>query len=139
MPMMGPPMMGHGGPQGPPKPLFPSAAPSTAASSPGMPSAPVGADFKPLTSQSQPTFSNATISAPPTTNNSSNNNNGDSSKSGSNLIATTGAASKIIHPQEDVSLEELMARMPKYQKSVPVKKDVPNMSPRQHTPTQAEV
>lgn len=36
-------------------------------------------------------------------------------------IATTGAASKIIHPAEDISLEEIKARHPKYAKSIPVK------------------
>lgn len=31
------------------------------------------------------------------------------------MIATTGTTSKIMHPPEDVSLEELRARKPKYQ------------------------
>lgn len=34
------------------------------------------------------------------------------------LISTTGASSKIIHPQEDISLEEIRARLPKYQTKV---------------------
>lgn len=33
-----------------------------------------------------------------------------------NTIAATGASSKIIHPQEDVSLEEIRAANPKYAK-----------------------
>lgn len=36
-------------------------------------------------------------------------------------IATTGAASKIIHPAEDISLEEIKARNPKYIRITPAK------------------
>jgi len=36
------------------------------------------------------------------------------------LINTTGAFSKIIHPQEDISLEEIRARLPQYQVQVSV-------------------
>ncbi|XP_022917009.1 BUB3-interacting and GLEBS motif-containing protein ZNF207 isoform X2 [Onthophagus taurus] len=105
MPMMPPPMMmqAQGGPA---KPLFPSAIPT---SSPGAPI--VGADFKPISS-------GATISAPPTTNNPSINGS-DGSKVPT--IATTGATSKIIHPAEDISLEEIKARQPKYARCMPSK------------------
>lgn len=61
-------------------------------------------------------FSNATISAPPTTNNPSNNGTVEAPKS--TLIATTGTTSKIMHPPEDISLEELRARKPKYNKKI---------------------
>lgn len=94
------------------KPLFPSAIP---VSSPGA--SIVGADFKPISA-------GATISAPPTTNSTpsgSNSNTGDSSKVGT--IATTGAASKIIHPSEDISLEEIRARQSRYQKTIHEKED----------------
>ncbi|XP_050302123.1 BUB3-interacting and GLEBS motif-containing protein ZNF207 [Anthonomus grandis grandis] len=96
-PMLPPHMMMQG--QGPPKPLFPSAVPS---SSPGA--AVVGADFKPINS-----VSGATISAPPTTHSA-----GPSDTSKINTIAATGASSKIIHPIEDISLEEIRSRNPKY-------------------------
>ncbi|CAG9817908.1 unnamed protein product [Phaedon cochleariae] len=100
-------MQGQGGP---PKPLFPSAIPT---SSPGGPGAPiVGADFKPISSA-------ATISAPPTTNTPG----GSGGDGKSNTIATSSATSKIIHPAEDVSLEELRARHPRYSRNVPSKVD----------------
>ncbi|KAJ8980981.1 hypothetical protein NQ317_013435 [Molorchus minor] len=102
MPMMPPGMQGmmHGQ-GGPAKPLFPSAIPT---SSPGGPSAPVvGADFKPISSA-------ATISAPPTTNTTPGGSSSDGSKV--STIATTGATSKIIHPSEDISLEEIRRGMP---------------------------
>ncbi|CAG9767292.1 unnamed protein product [Ceutorhynchus assimilis] len=100
MPHMMPPHMMMQGQPGPPKPLFPSAVPS---SSPGA--AIVGADFKPISS-------GATISAPPTTNTPG----GNVDLSKINTIAATGASSKILHPIEDVSLEEIRARHPKYSK-----------------------
>lgn len=104
---MVPPHMMMAGQGGPAKPLFPSAIPC---SSPGAPI--VGADFKPITS-------GATISAPPTTNTPSG--SGDASKVAT--IATTGAASKIIHPAEDISLEEIRARHPKYARTVAMKSE----------------
>lgn len=97
----------------PAKPLFPSAVP---VSSPGAPV--VGADFKPISA-------GATISAPPTTNStpsgSSSSTIGDSNKVGT--IATTGAASKIIHPTDDISLEEIRARQHRYQRTIPERED----------------
>ncbi|XP_065173795.1 BUB3-interacting and GLEBS motif-containing protein ZNF207 isoform X1 [Atheta coriaria] len=108
MPMMPPHMMmqQQGGPA---KPLFPSAVPS---SSPGTGGAIVGADFKPITT-------GATISAPPTTNHLHAGASHDPNKL--NTISTIGAASKIIHPAEDVSLEEIRARHPRYQRCLPPK------------------
>ncbi|KAL3272601.1 hypothetical protein HHI36_014071 [Cryptolaemus montrouzieri] len=110
MQMMPPHMMMQGQP-GPAKPLFPSAVPT---SSPG--GAVVGADFKPISQ-------GATISAPPTTNQPAG-----SSTPGSDkvpLIASTGASSKIIHPVEDISLEEIRARRLKYTKVTPQKPEEP--------------
>lgn len=65
----------------------------------------------------------ATISAPPTTNNaiSGGSVTGEGSKVAT--IVTTGAASKIIHPAEDISLEEIRARQPKYARSIPSRND----------------
>ncbi|XP_015111480.1 BUB3-interacting and GLEBS motif-containing protein ZNF207 isoform X2 [Diachasma alloeum] len=120
---VGPPFMGPGMMQGmpgmppvsgasmPPRPLFPAV--STAMSSAGNVTS-MGTTVTSIAGGSigpiKPTFpayggdSSATIN---------------SSASGDhkvNLIATTGAASKIIHPQEDLSLEEIRARLPKYQR-----------------------
>ncbi|XP_063826218.1 BUB3-interacting and GLEBS motif-containing protein ZNF207 isoform X1 [Ostrinia nubilalis] len=67
-----------------------------------------------------PAYSNATISAPPTTSTSSSSDpkeNGEVKPPAANscpLVTATGAGSKIIHPPEDVSLEEIRARHGKY-------------------------
>lgn len=67
----------------------------------------------------------ATISAPPTTNNSA----GSSSSNSDNkvpTIASTNASSKIMHPIEDISLEEIRSRNPKYARTIPTKhEDIP--------------
>ncbi|KAJ8721872.1 hypothetical protein PYW08_004274 [Mythimna loreyi] len=78
----------------------------------------------PPTSTSKPTFpaySNATISAPPTTttpsSSSEHKENGEVKPPAANacpLVTATGAGSKIVHPPEDVSLEEIRARHSKY-------------------------
>ncbi|XP_023023234.1 bub3 interacting GLEBS and Zinc finger domain protein [Leptinotarsa decemlineata] len=115
MPMMAGHMQamlhGQGGPH---KPLFPSAIPSTSPGGRGTPV--VGADFKPITSA-------ATISAPPTSNaaGSSSNINSDGNKVGT--INTSSATSKIVHPSEDISLEEMKARNVKYSRNIPSKSD----------------
>lgn len=60
--------------------------------------------------------SSATISAPPTTNNAGNSSvpqMPEMSKPPPN-IASVGVASKIMHPPEDLSLEEIRAKKPKY-------------------------
>nr|XP_032517474.1 BUB3-interacting and GLEBS motif-containing protein ZNF207 isoform X2 [Danaus plexippus plexippus] len=83
------------------RPLFPAASVQT--STPNKPTFPA--------------YSNATISAPPTTSNSDPKENGDVRPPAANtcpLVTSTGAGSKIIHPPEDVSLEEIRARNPKY-------------------------
>lgn len=68
-----------------------------------------------------PAYSSATISAPPTTSMASG--SGDGSEGGGvrppaanqcPLVTSTGAGSRIIHPPEDVSLEEIRARRPAY-------------------------
>lgn len=113
---MQPPVSGASIP--PTRPLFPSAAAaavstaaSTAASITG--SAPLGTDFKPITSVASgggsigpvkptfPAYSSAGESAGPNATGNSLISSGDQKV---NLIATTGAASKIIHPPEDLSL-----------------------------------
>jgi len=110
---MQPPVSGASIP--PSRPLFPSAAAvstatSTATSVTG--SAPLGTDFKPITSVASggsigpikptfPAYSSAGESAGATAIGNSLANSGDQKV---NLIATTGAASKIIHPPEDLSL-----------------------------------
>lgn len=112
---MQPPVSGASIP--PTRPLFPSAAAaavstaaaaSTASSVTG--SAPLGTDFKPITSIAggsgsigpvKPTFPAYSSAGDVTGITAGNNLVGDQKV---NLIATTGAASKIIHPPEDLSL-----------------------------------
>lgn len=91
IPHMIPHMMGH-------RPLFPSAVATSA-------------------SQHKPTFpaySNATISAPPTVGTSSTSTNVSDTQKPPTIPQASGTASKIIHPPEDVSLEELRARKQQY-------------------------
>ncbi|XP_015597379.1 BUB3-interacting and GLEBS motif-containing protein ZNF207 isoform X1 [Cephus cinctus] len=114
-PGMQPPVSGASMP--PARPLFPSAAAVSTAATSTSASTPLGADFKPITSiaggsigpikPTFPAYSGSENSAVTSTN---------SSEQKVNLIATTGAASKIIHPSEDLSLEEIRARLPKYQR-----------------------
>ncbi|XP_066560377.1 BUB3-interacting and GLEBS motif-containing protein ZNF207 isoform X2 [Amia ocellicauda] len=103
------------------KPLFPSAGQAQQAVS-----GPVGSDFKPLTPATsseppKPTFpaytqstasttnaSNSTVSKPPAT-----------VTSKPATLTTTSATSKLIHPDEDISLEERRAQLPKYQRNIP--------------------
>ncbi|XP_058451381.1 BUB3-interacting and GLEBS motif-containing protein ZNF207 [Malaya genurostris] len=102
MPMM-PPMMG-----GHPRPLFPAAASATTMSANPA-----------IQKPTFPAYSSATISAPPTTNtaNAANAASGEASKS-STVIPATGTTSKIVHPPEDLSLEEIRARKPQYHKKI---------------------
>ncbi|CAG4955851.1 unnamed protein product [Colias eurytheme] len=102
----------------------------------------------PVSTPSKPTFpaySNATISAPPTTStsNSDPKENGDVKPPAANtcpLVTATGAGSKIIHPPEDVSLEEIRARNVKYRPR-PKPDSTPVSAPAMITPStsQAEV
>lgn len=65
-----------------------------------------------------PAYSNATISAPPTTNlgNSTGTNSASSNENQKppTIPQNSGPASKIMHPPEDISLEEIRARKPQY-------------------------
>ncbi|XP_061080281.1 BUB3-interacting and GLEBS motif-containing protein ZNF207-like isoform X1 [Conger conger] len=130
------------------KPLFPSAGqmgslvPSTSTKSPSPsteagpePSAaqaqqtavsgPVGTDFKPLSAPSaasdppKPTFpaysqsvaaatSSSTVSKPPA-----------AVTSKPATLTSLSATSKLIHPDEDISLEERRAQLPRYQRNIP--------------------
>ncbi|KAJ8680522.1 hypothetical protein QAD02_016309 [Eretmocerus hayati] len=91
----------------PPRPLFPSASIASTAAS-----APLGADFKPITSMAGSMGSiRPTFPAYSSTNNGSITTS-TLSDSKVNMIATTSATSKIIHPPEDLSLEEIRARLP---------------------------
>ncbi|KAJ8264076.1 hypothetical protein GJAV_G00144820 [Gymnothorax javanicus] len=103
------------------KPLFPSTAQAQQPVS-----GPVGADFKPVgtpvtsseppkatfpaytqaTVPSSTTPSGSTVSKPPVT-------------SKQPALTTTSATSKLIHPDEDVSLEERRAQLPRYQRNIP--------------------
>lgn len=104
-----------------PRPLFP-AVPSTAI-----------AQQKPTF----PAYSNATISAPPKTN------TGGSTSTSTTPVDTqkpptipqqnTGTASKIMHPSNDLSLEELKARKPQYK--VNKTSTASPQSSASHTPT----
>ncbi|MGH0169954.1 UNVERIFIED_CONTAM: hypothetical protein FKN15_014689 [Acipenser sinensis] len=104
------------------KPLFPSTAQAQQAVS-----GPVGTDFKPLNTPAtsaeppKPTFpaytqstalttnaTNSTVSKPPAT-----------VTSKPATLTTTSATSKLIHPDEDISLEERRAQLPKYQRNLP--------------------
>ena len=86
----------------PSRPLFPSAAISTIASSASN-VAPLGADFKPITSIAGGSIGPVKPTFPAYGGNSEANAN-NTPEQKVNLIATTGAASKIIHPPEDLSL-----------------------------------
>lgn len=90
----------------PSRPLFPSAATVSTAASSAANATPLGADFKPITSVAggsigpvKPTFPAYGGAGEANANSASSGN-----EQKVNLIATTGAASKIIHPPEDLSL-----------------------------------
>ncbi|XP_069056047.1 BUB3-interacting and GLEBS motif-containing protein ZNF207 isoform X3 [Pleurodeles waltl] len=107
----------------PSKALFPSAGqaqPSVAG--------PVGTDFKPLhsvqsapTEPPKPTFPAYTQPAVSTTSTT----NSTAVKPVASItnkpatLTTIGATSKLIHPDEDISLEERRAQLPKYQRNLP--------------------
>lgn len=80
-------------------------------------------------------FSNATISAPPTTSTPTSSSdpkeNGEVKPPAANacpLVTATGAGSKIVHPPEDVSLEEIRARNARYRPKP--KPDAPAAQPQ---------
>uniref|UniRef100_A0A1A7YQL8 Zinc finger protein 207, b n=1 Tax=Iconisemion striatum TaxID=60296 RepID=A0A1A7YQL8_9TELE len=106
------------------KPLFPSAAqaqqnaPGAAASSSlgtvassDPPKATFPAYTQPSVSSSSSTSSNpssSTVAKPPAT-----------VTSKPATLTTTSATSKLIHPDEDISLEEMKAQLPRYQRLIP--------------------
>ncbi|XP_036329157.1 BUB3-interacting and GLEBS motif-containing protein ZNF207 isoform X1 [Rhagoletis pomonella] len=109
IPMMPPHMM-------PPRPLFPAAMAATTSAAAVHAAA---VSQKPTF----PAYSNATISAPPTTNNPSATGStapAEAPKAPATAPSGTaaGVTSKIMHPPEDMSLEELRARKPKYQQKL---------------------
>ncbi|KAM4661885.1 BUB3-interacting and GLEBS motif-containing protein ZNF207 isoform 2-T2 [Discoglossus pictus] len=109
--------------QSAPKPLFPSAGQAQATVA-----GPVGTDFKPLnnapvttTEPPKPTFpayTQSTMSTTSTTNTTAAKPSA-SITSKPATLTTTSATSKLIHPDEDISLEEKRAQHPKYQRTLP--------------------
>ncbi|XP_055949853.1 BUB3-interacting and GLEBS motif-containing protein ZNF207-like isoform X2 [Argiope bruennichi] len=115
--------------QAPPKPLFPAAVAQASASS----QMPVGTDFKPLmTTVQRPTFpaysgnSSPNISSHPSstqgaapilynTETTSSPQVNNESKRSATMVPAENPSSKIMHPDEDLSLEEIRAQLPKYQ------------------------
>ena len=115
--MMGGPPMNMPSMNAPPKPLFPSAiqastAPSSSNSSnPSTSSGPLFKSATATSSASKPTFpSAAAVSASPPPS---------ATITGAPQIkkpeSSSGLTSKLMHPDEDISLEEKRASMPKYQ------------------------
>ncbi|GCC35715.1 hypothetical protein chiPu_0014203 [Chiloscyllium punctatum] len=105
------------------KPLFPSAGQSQQSVS-----GPVGTDFKPLNSTPattaeppKPTFPAYTQSTATATSTSSSSTAKPTIPVTSKpaTLTTTSATSKLIHPDEDISLEERRAQFPKYQRNIP--------------------
>ncbi|XP_044130155.1 BUB3-interacting and GLEBS motif-containing protein ZNF207-like isoform X2 [Bufo gargarizans] len=114
---------GSEGLSAPAKVLFPSAA-----QAPATVAGPVGTDFKPLNSATvttseppKPTFPAYTQSTMSTTSTT----NSTAAKPAASItskpatLSTTSATSKLIHPDEDISLEEKRAQLLKYQRNLP--------------------
>ncbi|TKC40089.1 hypothetical protein EI555_011381, partial [Monodon monoceros] len=115
------------------KPLFPSVRQAQAAVQ-----GPVGTDFKPLnstpattTEPPKPTFPAYTQSTASTTNttNSTAAKPAASTTSKPATLMTTSATSKLIHPDEDILLEERRAQLPKYQRNLPRPGEAPIGNP----------
>uniref|UniRef100_H0XP44 BED-type domain-containing protein n=2 Tax=Otolemur garnettii TaxID=30611 RepID=H0XP44_OTOGA len=115
------------------KPLFPSAGQAQAAVQ-----GPVGTDFKPLNSTSattteppKPTFPAYTQSTASTTSTT----NSTAAKSATSItgkpatLTTTSVTRKLIYPDEDISLEERRAQLPKYQCNLPRPRQAPIGNP----------
>ncbi|XP_046894082.1 BUB3-interacting and GLEBS motif-containing protein ZNF207-like isoform X1 [Hypomesus transpacificus] len=112
------------------KPLFPSAGQSQQAvpgsdfklhSGPTTPSEPSKPTFPAYTQASATVGSpspGGIVSKPPST-----------VTSGPATLTTSSATSKLIHPDEDISLEELRAQLPRYQRNIPQPGHVPVASP----------
>lgn len=105
----------------PNKPLFPCV--SNTGSDKSSSTTVVGADFKPIPSGSN-SISSTTTS---TTNQPPPLSSGIIAKPASS-VASTGTTSKIIHPEEDISLEELRARLTKYIGLIPQQLTTNNMA-----------
>ncbi|KAJ7340233.1 hypothetical protein OS493_002965 [Desmophyllum pertusum] len=105
------------GPQVPnTKPLFPAAQNVNGAAKSSSSSGPVGADFKPLQAtatsyQSPPVTSTGKPVVPPPTS--------APVVSKPAIIVAPGATSRLIHPDEDISLEERRASLPNYAPKTP--------------------
>ncbi|XP_018091035.1 BUB3-interacting and GLEBS motif-containing protein ZNF207-like isoform X1 [Xenopus laevis] len=113
----------------PSKALFPSTAQAQAAIA-----GPVGTDFKPLNNvpatsaeppkPTFPAYTQSTMSTTSTTNSTA-------SKPSTSItskpatLTTTSATSKLVHPDEDISLEEKRAQLPKYHRNLPRPGQVP--------------
>ncbi|KAJ8404224.1 hypothetical protein AAFF_G00339970 [Aldrovandia affinis] len=104
------------------KPLFPSAGQAQQA----VVSGPVGTDFKPLASSSapsdppKPTFPAYSQSPASATTSSSTVSKVPAAVTAKPATLTaTSATSKLIHPDEDISLEERRAQLPRYQRNIP--------------------
>lgn len=107
----------------PPKPLFPSAGQASVKSS----SAPVGPDFRPTGGgggppggQVRPTFPAYSQSgpSPPTSSASRQQTSSPAPATIKKPESSSGMTIQLVHPDEDVSLEELRATLPKYKKAV---------------------
>ncbi|MEE6507081.1 hypothetical protein FKM82_007963 [Ascaphus truei] len=109
--------------QSAPKPLFPSAGQAQATVA-----GPVGTDFKPLNNApvttteppkaTFPAYTQSNMSTTSTTNSTAAK-PATSVTSKPATLTTTSATSKLIHPDEDISLEEKRATHHKYQRNVP--------------------
>lgn len=114
--------------QAPPKPLFPAAVAQTSVAS----HMPVGTDFKPLMSAVQrPTFPaysgnnspNMSVQTPTSQGaapvlysaEATSSPKVSSETKRTNVVQASDPSSKIMHPEEDISLEEIRAQLPKYQ------------------------
>jgi len=148
MPPMSAPQPRPVGPQpiqsGPNKPLFPSAANTVVTTSSSV----VGPDFRPKagppgtsTGQVKPTFpaystgssSPASISAPPSLSNAATISAAPTIKKPE---SSSGLSIKLMHPDEDISLEERRAQMPKYKAMLNGSSGTPPMSQMMGMPMQ---
>ncbi|XP_078125482.1 BUB3-interacting and GLEBS motif-containing protein ZNF207-like isoform X1 [Sander vitreus] len=98
------------------KPLFPIAGQSQQSGSPHPPSSTSSDPSKPTfpaytqatVAAASPNAGSSTVSKPPST-----------VTSKPATLTTSSATSKLIHPDEDISLEELRAQLQRYQRSIP--------------------
>ncbi|CAL8100260.1 unnamed protein product [Orchesella dallaii] len=132
------------------RPLFPSAATvvSTMAGAPPISNATITAGFKPAGQMPpttavapRPTFPayGGNSAHSPLPNSASGGGMRDSKPSTpvAPLVTTPGAGSKIIHPPEDISLEQIRARLPKYRQPQVASHSI-SAPPVLHTPTASQ-